>query len=410
MRVILALFAAAAFVFGTPIAEITSLTGNAYQVKDGASDKTPLAVGASFNGGETISTAKGARVTLTFNDDSIVEVAEGTQFTIESHDAWSDRGKNTLSLLFGYVVAKVKKLAVGDETKFQIVTPTAVAAVRGTVFGVGVGEDGASSIGVEEGTVDVSQDIDAPSAPVRLQKDEGVEAGFAGVQKKNGMNPGKFDYAKWNEQRREWAKQHPEEVIKFMNRRMEGSVKAMVQNEEETKVILNKLREMKARGEAVRKANNPEMMNKFKTAESQLLHALIMQKVKERSIMATYAGCRGFYGKMYEGGKNNPEMMKKMAGSFMAIKKIDEAVSARKTEMGKIFIANRELVADKFKEHDIDPSRVKERIDERVKEMKERGDLPPDAQRDKRDDAGNDRRDDKTPADRRPPVRPNPKR
>jgi ferric-dicitrate binding protein FerR (iron transport regulator) len=78
---------------------------------------------------DTIATAAAGRVKLLFIDDSVLTLAEKTRMSVDTFiHSRSDRGKSLFNLLDG------KMRAVVGKTKFEVKTPTVVAAARGTVI------------------------------------------------------------------------------------------------------------------------------------------------------------------------------------------------------------------------------------------------------------------------------------
>jgi hypothetical protein len=85
--------------------------------------------------GATIRTQPKAAVGLLFTDGSQVRLRENTELTLAEHSI--EKGKRTtlLSMTRGFMRAVVDKLKAGD--RFELKTPNAVAAVKGTDWGAG---------------------------------------------------------------------------------------------------------------------------------------------------------------------------------------------------------------------------------------------------------------------------------
>jgi ferric-dicitrate binding protein FerR (iron transport regulator) len=78
---------------------------------------------------DLVSTAEGGRVKILFIDDSVLTLAEKSRMSVDTFiHSRSDRGKSLFNLLDG------KMRAVVGKTKFEVKTPTVVAAARGTVI------------------------------------------------------------------------------------------------------------------------------------------------------------------------------------------------------------------------------------------------------------------------------------
>jgi len=135
-------------------ARLTAVSGEVtVYPADGSSDPAAGEEGMLLDEGDRIvvSTETGASAEVALDGTSIVTLSEGTDFTLTK----LSRAEAELSLAFGSLIAKIQKL--GDD-RLQVRTPGAVAAVRGTEFGVEAESGGGPShVGVfDEGKVEVS--------------------------------------------------------------------------------------------------------------------------------------------------------------------------------------------------------------------------------------------------------------
>ena len=116
---------------------------------DGGEDGASGEEGMPLEAGDRVVTAEGASAEIVLDGGSLVTLRESTDFKIES----PAKADSVFHLAFGSILAKIQKLG---EQKLRVRTGTAVAAVRGTEFGVEV-EGDETHIGVfDEGKVDVS--------------------------------------------------------------------------------------------------------------------------------------------------------------------------------------------------------------------------------------------------------------
>ncbi|MSQ77790.1 MAG: hypothetical protein EXR97_04985 [Nitrospiraceae bacterium] len=85
---------------------------------------------------DTIETDKESRTKALLNDDSILTVGEHSRVEITEHiyDPTRNVRSVVVNLVQGSVRALVGKAFAGSGSKFEIHTPTAVAAARGTYF------------------------------------------------------------------------------------------------------------------------------------------------------------------------------------------------------------------------------------------------------------------------------------
>jgi hypothetical protein len=116
----------------------------------------------------------GSRASTVLNIDSgigTVSVAENTRFSVQRLATLPDGARITLlSVTQGQARIQARPFN-NPNTRLELHTPSGVAAVRGTEFGVSVADDGKSAIGTLEGSVEVSaQDVSVQ-----------VDAGFASI-------------------------------------------------------------------------------------------------------------------------------------------------------------------------------------------------------------------------------------
>ena len=152
----LALLAASAFAQGAPDASydarLTAVAGEVavYSASD-PSEPAQAESGMFLEEGDRVVVSSGSSAELSFDGKSLIDLNENADFTLTS----LSRARAELSLAFGSLIAKIQKL--GDDN-LEVRTPAAVAAVRGTEFGVEAGSGGADAhVGVfDEGRVEVT--------------------------------------------------------------------------------------------------------------------------------------------------------------------------------------------------------------------------------------------------------------
>jgi len=85
---------------------------------------------------DTYLTGSDSKVKLLFKDDSLITLGEKSriQITEKVYDSNENSKNTTLNLFSGTLRALVGKVVPGGASKFEIQTPTAVAAARGTYF------------------------------------------------------------------------------------------------------------------------------------------------------------------------------------------------------------------------------------------------------------------------------------
>ncbi|HNY30264.1 MAG TPA: FecR family protein [Fibrobacteria bacterium] len=127
--------------------KVSYLVGSGHLVR--GKQKIPLGVGLQCKVGDTLGMSKASRAELRYPDNTLVRLEEHSRLVLAL------RGKATPepALQAGRIWANVRKVGSGG-TGFGVRTPTAVAAVRGTVFAVGA-TDSTSRVRLYEGGVDV---------------------------------------------------------------------------------------------------------------------------------------------------------------------------------------------------------------------------------------------------------------
>ncbi len=123
-------------------AEITSLEGKAEVKVAGGSGWTAVQAGATLNEGDTLKTDANSRAVIAIGSKSevgTVEVSEKSQLLLSSmmFDQKANTSKTLLDLAMGEVLVKAQKVQ-GEQSKFEVKTPTSIVGVRGTVFKVKV--------------------------------------------------------------------------------------------------------------------------------------------------------------------------------------------------------------------------------------------------------------------------------
>ena len=126
---------------------ILSITkGNVLVMKAGTGSWTEAQVGMSLEVGDIIKTGDDSNAQITFFDGSTIELQAGTEIEIVSLDI-SDTGSTTITLeqTLGTTISRVTKL-LDPASRYEVETPTGVAAVRGSSMIVRVFADGSIEV------------------------------------------------------------------------------------------------------------------------------------------------------------------------------------------------------------------------------------------------------------------------
>lgn len=132
---------------------LTAVSGDAVTLYDSQHpDGVAAEAGLPLEQGDQIVTGDDSTAELAFDGgSSVVTINPNSDFTLRA----AQRSSTVLGLSAGSLIAKIEKLLEGDN--LQVQAPAAVAAVRGTEFGVEVDDGSQSHVGVfDEGRVEVT--------------------------------------------------------------------------------------------------------------------------------------------------------------------------------------------------------------------------------------------------------------
>jgi len=130
---------------GASIGKLTEVTGPTQIVR--GEKKIVGEVGTELEAEDTIETLK-ARVSITFEDDTRMQVTEFSKLKIDEfvYDASSEKGRLSMKTAFGTVRYASGLIAKNTRENVRVETPTAKISVRGTDFSMTVSEDGKSLV------------------------------------------------------------------------------------------------------------------------------------------------------------------------------------------------------------------------------------------------------------------------
>ena len=164
--------------FGSPVAAWSAVMLCAVSETKGAADINlhgswePAKAGASLPGGAQLRTGADGGIVLVFSDATKLRLGPGTSFTLDdlqpTHVA--------VSISLGRLEAWVKKLS---GRAFEAKTPTAVAAVRGTVFAFNVAKNGSTDFQLFSGRLSIA---DNSGRTVTLNSHQGLQTSSSGAE------------------------------------------------------------------------------------------------------------------------------------------------------------------------------------------------------------------------------------
>ena len=132
-----------------PVCEVAALQGRAELVGTG-----PLKKGQGLSVGAQLRTGPKSRLRLRCVDGSTLVLADNSQLLIELFEPGPAR-KASFMLGIGLLGQKVQPAEQPSESRWQVRTPSAVTAVRGTEFMVEVAKDQSTQVHVLSGVVAV---------------------------------------------------------------------------------------------------------------------------------------------------------------------------------------------------------------------------------------------------------------
>jgi hypothetical protein len=126
----------------------------------------PAQIKAALLESDSVATRSRSRVKMLFRDDSILTIGSNSRLVIKKY-LYNPKNKKAESL---YELADGKLRSVAGGPGFKVVTPTAFAAARGTLFTVSYDpETGTTTINVTEGAVEV-RNVDTGVEGVQVVK------------------------------------------------------------------------------------------------------------------------------------------------------------------------------------------------------------------------------------------------
>lgn len=133
--------------------KISSISGDVQVLRSGSTEPVAATNGMELTAGDTITTGDNGSANLTFFDGSIMEIKANSEIQVNELSTAST-GSTTVSLkeTVGSTINRVAKL-VDSSSRYEVDTPAAVAAVRGTIFDLLVQQNGDTTVKSEQGSV-----------------------------------------------------------------------------------------------------------------------------------------------------------------------------------------------------------------------------------------------------------------
>ena len=159
---------------GVPLqARVTFLKGTGFLKEPGSAVWNPLHRGEAIPVGSSLKSGPASSVEVSFADGTLFLLRENTALTVKEARQGVLHLLRVLYLEAGKVITRVKA-ATGRDSRFEIETPSALAAARGTEYRVGVDEAGTTRAEMLERSIAFS----AMGSTIALNQDEGSFARF----------------------------------------------------------------------------------------------------------------------------------------------------------------------------------------------------------------------------------------
>jgi hypothetical protein len=137
------------------IGQVTALEGKVTVLRQGKFAPEPLILRKPLFQEDIIETERASKVRITLSDATVISLGEQSRLELKqfSHDARQQTRSGRLAIALGFFRAILKDMT--SSSSVEVITPTAVAAIRGTDLMGEVTADSAAIV-VLEGTVAVS--------------------------------------------------------------------------------------------------------------------------------------------------------------------------------------------------------------------------------------------------------------
>lgn len=158
-------------------AKLTSLSGEVFLILEDGS-KQALNIGNIIATGSSIETQKNSQAILSFMDGSSLTMGSETNIKLGTQIYYPITGasQNQIKLKKGHINSKIKHPPL-MRNQYEVITPSAVTAIRGTELNIGIGSNQETLTSVFSGLVSITANDD--------NQVQAIEAGFGSIAGKN---------------------------------------------------------------------------------------------------------------------------------------------------------------------------------------------------------------------------------
>jgi hypothetical protein len=142
-----------------PVGKITFYINRVFVIPEGTSDLKMAYFNTDVFSGDKIETKRESRCEITLKNGDVIRIDENSIYTLEDIQVTQESVKASSFLNVGKLWATIRKIFAEDDY-VTVKSPTAVIAVRGTIYRVDVEPDSLTTLRVYDGEVEVK-----PAAP-----------------------------------------------------------------------------------------------------------------------------------------------------------------------------------------------------------------------------------------------------
>ncbi len=142
-----------------PVGKITFPINRVFVIPEGSSDLKMAYFNMDVFSGDKIETKRESRCEITLKNGDVIRIDENSIYTLEDIEITQESVKASSFLGVGKLWATIRKIFAEDDY-VTVKSPTAVIAVRGTIYRMDVAKDSLTTLRVYDGEVEVK-----PAAP-----------------------------------------------------------------------------------------------------------------------------------------------------------------------------------------------------------------------------------------------------
>jgi hypothetical protein len=172
-----------------PLTVLSIVGGNVQVLKAGSNDWGSGKEGMTLETGYKIKTDSGSKASITFFDGSVIELNGNTEISLDQILNKSNSSPKTIKIgqKIGETTSRVVKL-VDPASRYEVDSPSGVAAVRGSTMVVNVTADGTTQVYNVEGTISLT--AQGKEVAITAGSNSSAKVGEAPSEPQPGLPPG----------------------------------------------------------------------------------------------------------------------------------------------------------------------------------------------------------------------------